>query len=566
MATRTVVPHIDILHDGQVLQTVVFTQARIVVGSASSADIVLNLPRVQAQHFAIQLAEGRYLEAHNLAMDPHLKHWGEPFQRIKLGHGSEIDLFGYVFKITYVEQDEPTPPRVSADGGPPTGVERTPTAYKSSPRLLVHGPDAQHKAVRLPVGSYIVGTENCEIAVPFQGVAGRHAALIVYPDGMVAVEDLGSGQPTLVNRRPVERCQFRPGDVLQVGTVEFSIEKPAQQQTPPPAPAATPDTPPTPVAPPVVPDTPPAPVAPPVAQAPPQPVPEPAPAPPPAPEPPAAQVPPTVATPEPPSAESAGLAPGMYPDPEISPTTSIELINQFDPDLNIDDAEVPAEYKSAKRKQLALSCVLVLLILFVLSLFGVWQGWLYFKHRRDAKTIDGGELLSWGEEGVPEYRRPGDVAIDPTMGKPLGASGGGGGGGGGGSAVKSAPALSRDEADTLGDLGDMNFELDAEAAAAASRAWVDVPAVEAVLRDEVTAHARMCYRRRLETTPGLAGTMNLDLIIGTDGRVSAVYLNQSLSSLDDEEILECVRRAIQARTYPPAYGGPVTITYPFRFN
>lgn len=494
MATRIVVPHIDILHGGDVLKTVVFTQARIVVGSASSADIVLNLPRVQSQHFAIQLAEGRYLEAHNLAMDPHLKHWGEPFQRIKLGHGSEIDLYGYIFRITYVEQDESTPPRVSADGGASSDGERAPTAYKSSPRLLVHGPDAQRKAVRLPVGSYVVGAANCEIAVPFQGVADRHAALTVHPDGTVAVEDLGSGQPTLVNRRPVERCQFRPGDILQVGTVEFSIEKPVQPPAPPPAPTPAP-------------------------------------------------------APEPPQ-----------PEGEVSATTSIEIINQFDPALNIDEAEVPAEYRSAKRKQLALSCVLVLLILFVLSLFSVWQGWLYFKHRRTAKTIDGGELLSWGEEGVPDYRRPAGVAMEPTRGKPLVS------GGAGGTSVQAAPAFSREESDTLGNLGDMNFELDEEAAAAASRAWVDVPAVEAVLRDEVTPHARMCYRRRLEASPGLAGTMNLDLIIGTDGRVSAVYLNSSLSTLDDEEILECVRRAIQARTYPPAYGGAVTLTYPFRFN
>ena len=545
MAQRTVVPHIDILHDGKVLQSIVLTQARVVVGASPNADIQLNLPRVQAQHFSIQIAEGRYLEAINLALDPYLKHWGEPFQRIKLGHGSEIDLFGYIFKITYVEQDVPTPPRVSADEEPAAAAQVPPTALKSSPRLLVHGPDAQRKAVRLPVGSYVVGTGACEIAVPFQGVAERHAAVIVYPDGNVAVQDLGSGQPTYVNRRPVERCQFRPGDILQVGTVEFSIEAADQPAVPPPPPPIREPSP--------APVTAPQPAAAPAAVPPPPAAPaEPSPVAPPAP----AAAP--ASTPEP--SPTAAPTPPPREEPRVGMQTSIDLINQLDLDTNIEEAEVPAEYRSAKRKQLALSCVLVLLVLFVLSLFGVWQGWLYIKHRRTAKTIDGGELLSWGEEGVPDYRRPGDVSIDATRGQPVNTGTPGSG------IVPSAPAMSHDEADTLSDLGDMNFEIDAEAAAAATRAWVDVPAVEAVLRDDVVPHALMCYRRRLEEAPGLAGTMNLDLIIGTDGRISAVYLNRTLSTLDDAELLDCIRRAVQARTYPPAYGGSVTITYPFRFN
>jgi len=179
-----------------------------------------------------------------------------------------------------------------------------------------------------------------------------------------------------------------------------------------------------------------------------------------------------------------------------------------------------------------------------------------------AEPTTGTQLLTWGEEGVPEWRRPKDVDLDPTLGSAHGGSTGGG------SASPRAPStgMARDDSDSLRGLQEMSSEIFMEEADAAAKAWIDVDAVEAVLRDDVTPHARMCHRQRAEVQSGLTGTMAVQIVIGTDGKVTAVYLDRESSTLTDEEILECIERAIRARGFPRAFGGPATLTYPFRFT
>jgi len=565
MPSKVVVPRIDIFKDGAPLHSFVLTVPRLVVGSAPDASVRLAREGIQPEHLVIQLVEGRYLEAVNVAGDPSVQVFGKPFERVKLGHGTDISLFEYVFRLVYIEQDQPTPPRVEDEEETEVEIEedddeeeapdRLPTAYKSSPKLVVHGPDAQNRAVRLATGNYVVGSDSCEILVPYQGVAPRHASVTVMPDGTVEVADMGSGQPTLVNRRPVGRSLFRPGDVLQVGTVRFSLESPAVEAT-----GDTPEAiPASPAAPEPVPPPPdPIPAAPEPVPSPPEPVaaaPEPVPAPPepapPAPQPsPTSQPAPAPREPAPAPREPAPAPKKQAPQPRPRKRRQRD---EFD------------EYRSSKRRKMVLtSCLLIVVVGAAVLSIAAWQLYVrMFAPPAEVVAQDDAQLLSWGEQDVPDWRRPTDIDIDPTLGKPASAAPGGGGSG-----LGAAPStsMSRDDRDTLEALGEISSEIWAEEAADGTTAWVDVARVETVLHDQVTPHARMCYKRRLEEQPGLRGTMALDLVLGTDGRVTAVYYNRSSSTIEDADLQSCIERAIKSRAYPHAFGGSVTVTYPFRFS
>ena len=378
---RKVIPKLEIHKRGRLVDSFLLNTPRLVIGSAPGAHIRLRSAEIETEHLVIELVNRRFLEAVNVAGDPHLRHQGDSFERVRLGRGSVITLGPLAFKLVFVpreveaptpepeatpaappaaaasvhaEPDAPAPatapaehpvshptppvdPRTEPEGfvppatlppavpsrpeppaipsGPeppaiPSGPEPPATPARPEPPvtpvrpeppttparpdppatpvrpdpphrpvpaapsdpglddddaapeppdrsepeatpappadptpepptsdevvayLLVYPPAGERrKRVRLPTGSFDVGREECDINLFYEGIAARHATLMVMPDGNIYVQDKGSGLPTIVNGQVVNLSPLHQGDRLQIGTVAFDLELVANPAT-----------------------------------------------------------------------------------------------------------------------------------------------------------------------------------------------------------------------------------------------------------------------------------------------------------------------------------------------
>jgi len=187
----------------------------------------------------------------------------------------------------------------------------------------------------------------------------------------------------------------------------------------------------------------------------------------------------------------------------------------------------------------------------------------------DAQELTSPDGEDWGglAELGRERRASGEGPRAPSSGG-VGAVASTGGGGfsvsGGGSSAP--PTDLSPEERLMDDLADASLDIMDEEIAEQEKAWADIAAVETILRSQVAPQAHMCFQDLLEKDPGLSGTMHLVLTLGTDGKISSVGLDRSLSSLTNDDLKRCVERRIRSRTYPKAKRGSVTFTYPFRFS
>jgi hypothetical protein len=79
-----------------------------------------------------------------------------------------------------------------------------------------------------------------------------------------------------------------------------------------------------------------------------------------------------------------------------------------------------------------------------------------------------------------------------------------------------------------------------------------------------TAQVRYCYERRLVVNPTLAGQLALRFVIGADGQVKQVTVQND--RLGDADVASCLMARAKTWLFPqPAGGGVVIVTYPFRF-
>ena len=76
---------------------------------------------------------------------------------------------------------------------------------------------------------------------------------------------------------------------------------------------------------------------------------------------------------------------------------------------------------------------------------------------------------------------------------------------------------------------------------------------------------KFCYEKELGRSPNLYGKMTATFTIAPDGRVSESLILQS--SMQNQNVEQCVLRIIRHITFPPPRGGgEVIVTYPFLFH
>ncbi len=91
-------------------------------------------------------------------------------------------------------------------------------------KLYIFKDDGSRKAVSVRSGKHVIGRgDDASIRVPLASVSRKHCEISV-TDDQVRVRDLGSSNGTKRNYQEVNEAELRPGDVLGVGDVLFTVQ------------------------------------------------------------------------------------------------------------------------------------------------------------------------------------------------------------------------------------------------------------------------------------------------------------------------------------------------------
>lgn len=75
-----------------------------------------------------------------------------------------------------------------------------------------------------------------------------------------------------------------------------------------------------------------------------------------------------------------------------------------------------------------------------------------------------------------------------------------------------------------------------------------------------------CYERALKTKPDLRGSVNVDFVVSTEGKVVHAEAALAEDELPDEATTSCILSEIRKLEFPPPTGGRVFIHYPLKLQ
>lgn len=75
-----------------------------------------------------------------------------------------------------------------------------------------------------------------------------------------------------------------------------------------------------------------------------------------------------------------------------------------------------------------------------------------------------------------------------------------------------------------------------------------------------------CYERALKSKPTLRGSVNVNFVVATDGRVVHVDAAEGDDALPDSATVECILAEIEKLVFPLPSGGRVFVNYPLQLE
>lgn len=75
-----------------------------------------------------------------------------------------------------------------------------------------------------------------------------------------------------------------------------------------------------------------------------------------------------------------------------------------------------------------------------------------------------------------------------------------------------------------------------------------------------------CYERALKQKPALHGSVNVNFVVGTDGKVVHADTTDADDALDDAATVECILGELKKLEFPQPKGGRVFLNYPLRLE
>lgn len=201
---------------------------RVLLGSASDADVVLMTPGIAPRHAEVEFV-GSGAKISVLHPDNQVTVNGKAVSGSADVKAGDLVTFGSVrARAVAVEKaaaaPAPRPKPVEVDDDGRTKVRM------ALPKFVLRGVSGVTFGKVYPIqNSAVIGRQSeCEISIPSEEVSRRHAELRVTPDG-VMVEDLGSSNGTYVNDRRVTRQIMKAGDELRLDTIRFLLLAPGQE-------------------------------------------------------------------------------------------------------------------------------------------------------------------------------------------------------------------------------------------------------------------------------------------------------------------------------------------------
>ena len=68
--------------------------------------------------------------------------------------------------------------------------------------------------------------DDCDLRLDQEGVAPRHAAIVLDSEGRLQLRDLDSGAQTLLNGQAVQSAQLASGDEIRIANCRFVLQAP----------------------------------------------------------------------------------------------------------------------------------------------------------------------------------------------------------------------------------------------------------------------------------------------------------------------------------------------------
>jgi len=75
-----------------------------------------------------------------------------------------------------------------------------------------------------------------------------------------------------------------------------------------------------------------------------------------------------------------------------------------------------------------------------------------------------------------------------------------------------------------------------------------------------------CYERALKSKPDLRGNLNINFVVGSDGKVAHADSGAADDPLEDAATVSCILDEIRKLEFPPPSGGRVFLNYPLRLE
>ncbi len=87
------------------------------------------------------------------------------------------------------------------------------------------------KVIPLKTGKLVIGRRpDCDVQIPDLLVSRQHCR-VSQNDQSVFVQDLSTPNGTYVNRERIEKVELAPGDVIAVGSIQFTVQIDGQPST-----------------------------------------------------------------------------------------------------------------------------------------------------------------------------------------------------------------------------------------------------------------------------------------------------------------------------------------------
>lgn len=100
---------------------------------------------------------------------------------------------------------------------------------------------------------------------------------------------------------------------------------------------------------------------------------------------------------------------------------------------------------------------------------------------------------------------------------------------------------------------------------APTRGTLPKPVIDEKLKSAQPA-IQACYERGLKQKPELHGSVNVNLVVGTDGKVAHADTTEADDALDDDATVDCILNELKKLEFPQPKGGRVFLSYPLRLE